>query len=104
MIDEQCSIPVFEGLLSEPHNSTVLQLLFHMAHWHGLTKLHMYSDITLAILNKEITVAGRQLRTFNATTCPQYKMKELKQEAEVRQRLQAKEQQGGQCSSSPASA
>jgi hypothetical protein len=61
----------------------------------------MHSDITLAILDKETTVVGRQLRTFNAMTCPQYKTKELKREAEARQRLQAKEQQGGQHSSSP---
>ena len=62
----------------------------------------MHSDITLAILDKETTVMGRLLRTFNTKTCPQYKTKELKREAEARQRLQAKEQQGAQSSSSSA--
>ena len=97
MMDEQCSIPVFEGLLPEPYNSSVLQLLFYLAHWHGLAKLRIHSDVTLAILDKETTVIGRLLRTFNTETCPWFKTKELRQEAAARQRLQAK-QHGGQSS------
>jgi len=91
---------VFEGLLPEPHNSAVLRLLFYLAHWHGLAKLRMHSDLTLAILDKETTVVGRLLRTFNANTCAQFKTKELRREAEARQRKSAKAAQGGQSSSS----
>ncbi|KIM83848.1 hypothetical protein PILCRDRAFT_68635, partial [Piloderma croceum F 1598] len=47
----QCAIPVFDGLLPEPHNSAVLDLLFVIAHWHGLAKLHMHHDLTLDILD-----------------------------------------------------
>lgn len=100
---EQCAIPVFEGLLPEPHNSAILQLIFYLAHWHGLAKLRMHSDVTLAILDKETTVVGRLLRNFNTNTCPQFKTKELRREAEARQRLQAKKQpKGGQSLSSSA--
>lgn len=60
----------------------------------------MHSDLTLAILDKETTVVGRLLRTFNANTCAQFKTKELRREAEARQRKSAKAAQGGQSSSS----
>ncbi|KAJ6619167.1 hypothetical protein B0H10DRAFT_1794003 [Mycena sp. CBHHK59/15] len=39
----QCAIPVFEGLLPEPHNNTVLNLLFTFAEWHVLAKLRMHT-------------------------------------------------------------
>lgn len=100
MTGKQCFIPVFEGLLPEPHNSAILQLVFCLAHWHGLAKLRMHSDVTLAILDKETTAVGRLLRMFNANTCPQFRTKELKREAEARQRLKAKENSGGQSDSS----
>ena len=54
----------------------------------------MHSDVTLAILDKETTVTGRLLRIFSTEMCPQFKTKELRREAEARQRLQAK-QHGG---------
>jgi hypothetical protein len=91
---------VFEGLLPEPHNSTVLRLLFYVAHWHGLAKLRMHSDLTLAIFDKETTAVGGSLRTFNDNTCTQFRTKELRREADARQRKSAKAAQGGQSSSS----
>ncbi|KAG2341459.1 hypothetical protein BDR05DRAFT_949777 [Suillus weaverae] len=51
----QCSILVFEGLLPEPHNKIIIDLLFVMAHWHGLAKLCMHSDLTLDILDQQTT-------------------------------------------------
>ncbi|KAG1842081.1 hypothetical protein F4604DRAFT_1939089 [Suillus subluteus] len=35
----QCAMPVFDGLLPEPFNSTVLNLLFELATWHAFRKL-----------------------------------------------------------------
>ncbi|KIK21724.1 hypothetical protein PISMIDRAFT_77613, partial [Pisolithus microcarpus 441] len=32
----QCAIPIFTGLLPEPHNGQIIKLLFVLAHWHGL--------------------------------------------------------------------
>lgn len=47
----QCSIPVFEGLLPEPHNSVIMVLLFTCCNWHGLAKLRMHTDLTLGIFD-----------------------------------------------------
>ncbi|KIK19797.1 hypothetical protein PISMIDRAFT_106967, partial [Pisolithus microcarpus 441] len=47
----QCAFPVFEGLLPEPHNSSVLELLCTLCHWHGFAKLHMHTDETLRVMD-----------------------------------------------------
>jgi hypothetical protein len=86
----QTAIPVFEELFPNPHNSKILELLFHFAHWHGLAKLRMHSDITLDVLDKQTTILGRLLRTFQSKTCAQYDTRELPREAKARQRRQAK--------------
>ncbi|KAG1835091.1 hypothetical protein EV424DRAFT_1309316, partial [Suillus variegatus] len=80
----QCSIPVFNGLLPEPHNSSVLQLLFTMAHWHGLAKLRMHSDWTLEIMDQVTSTVSQQFRDFKATVCLAYAMHELCQEVKAR--------------------
>jgi hypothetical protein len=86
---QQCAIPVFEGLLPEPHNTTVLRLLFTFAHWHGLAKLRLHTDATLAILDDETTKLGQQLRAFQTQTSTAFATSELKREADARQRRQA---------------
>ncbi|KAG1856158.1 hypothetical protein F4604DRAFT_1932022 [Suillus subluteus] len=37
-----------------------------MAHWHGLAKLHMHSDLTLDIMDGVMSALGQQLREFKA--------------------------------------
>ncbi|KAG1821944.1 uncharacterized protein BJ212DRAFT_1445347 [Suillus subaureus] len=94
----QCSFPVFNCLLPEPHNGTVLQLLFTMAHWHRLAKLHMHSDLTLEIMDQVTTVVSKQFCHFKATVCSAYVTHKLHQEAEAHTRHHAKQaakQQGG---------
>lgn len=83
----QCSIPVFEGLLPEPHNSNVLSVLFILAHWHALAKLRQHTDLSLAILDAVTSQLGESLRNFQATTCAAYDTRELirKKSARVRQ-------------------
>ena len=52
----QCSIPAFEGILDEPHNSRLMKLLYRTTEWHVFAKLRMHSDSTLAhleLLTKE---------------------------------------------------
>lgn len=85
----QCSIPVFEGLLPEPHNTNILKLLFHFGHWHGLAKLRLHSDKTLEVLDNLTSTLGQDLRTFKATTCAAFQTKELQKEANARNRRQA---------------
>ena len=90
-ITKQCAIPVFQGLLPEPHNTKVLQLLFTFAHWHGLAKLRLHTDATLQILDVTTTDLGNQLRAFQSDTCASFETLELKREAEARQRRQTRE-------------
>jgi hypothetical protein len=87
----KCSIPVFDGLLPDDHNKIVIDLLFIMAHWHGLAKLRMHSDLTLDILDRQTTQLGEQLRRFKAKVCTVYSTQELNRELDARSRRQAKE-------------
>jgi hypothetical protein len=91
-------MPVFEGLLPEPHNTAVLSLLYLLCHWHGLAKLRMHTEETLSIMDKVTQNVGDAIRTFVASTCPEYDTKELKCEALGRQRREARarsRQEGG---------
>jgi hypothetical protein len=91
---------VFDGLLPEPHNSAVLDLLFVMAHWHGLAKLRMHHDVTLDIMESLTVSLGKLLRSFRDVTCPAFKTKELRREAEARARRELrKERTSHQCPS-----
>lgn len=89
----QCAIPVFEGLLPEPHNKVVLDLLFLMAHWHGLAKLRLHTDYTLAHLGTVTTELGEQLRIFKRKTCSAYKTGELPRETAARKRRKNRKSQ-----------
>jgi hypothetical protein len=86
MRSSKCAIPVFEGLLPEPHNSTVLRLLFICAHWHGLAKLRMHTDQTLNILEDVTIELGAELRVFNKKTCNSFDTQELPRETAARKR------------------
>ena len=57
----QCSIPAFEGLLSEPFNGMLLRLLYKAAEWHALAKLRLHTDSTLNRLEavaKELDISA----------------------------------------------
>ncbi|KAH7917705.1 hypothetical protein BV22DRAFT_1025919 [Leucogyrophana mollusca] len=82
----QCAIPVFDSLLPEPHNSSILRLLFLLAHWHGLAKLRMHTDSSLCIMDHLTTAVGDGLRAFQLDTCSAFQTKELEREAEARKR------------------
>ena len=75
-----------EGLLPEPHNSSILRLLFIFAHWHGLAKLRMHTDQTLTILDHETVRLGAKIRAFTDMTCPSFDTKELPREVASRVR------------------
>ena len=82
----QCAIPVFDGLLLEPHNQRILDLLFVAAHWHSLAKLRMHTDPSLEILDNITVSLGEQLQLFQQKTCSVFPTRELRREAETRQR------------------
>jgi hypothetical protein len=72
----QCAIPAFDDLLPEPHNNTILRLLFTCGHWHGLAKLCMHTDNSLKILDELTHDIGTEFRTFMTKTCPAFNTKE----------------------------
>ncbi|KJA12873.1 hypothetical protein HYPSUDRAFT_1084937, partial [Hypholoma sublateritium FD-334 SS-4] len=80
----KCSIPVFEGLLPEPHNTHVLNVLFALAHWHALAKLRQHTDQSLIILESATVKLGELLRIFQAKTCAAYHTRELPRETAAR--------------------
>ncbi|KAG6912539.1 hypothetical protein DXG01_013935, partial [Tephrocybe rancida] len=85
-----CAIPAFDGLLPEPHNSNILDLLFVCATWHGLAKLRMHNDLTLLELDEATKALGIGMRKFVATTCTSFQTRELPREAEARARRTTK--------------
>ncbi|KAG5652335.1 hypothetical protein H0H81_005403 [Sphagnurus paluster] len=59
----QCAIPVFDGLLNGDDNNTVVSLLFTLAEWHALGKLHLHTETSLLWLDQsglEISNLERQ--------------------------------------------
>jgi hypothetical protein len=98
----QCAIPVFDGLFPEPHNRAVLNLLFTCAHWHGLAKLRMHTDLTLNILDEATIQLGAEFRAFVGKTCPAFDTRELRRETAARQRRRQKKATEGQNSTADA--
>jgi hypothetical protein len=86
----KCAIPVFDGLLPEPHNHAIKELLFVTAHWHAMAKLRMHNDITLDVMEAVTISLGKKLRAFSLTTCSAFVTKELRREYNGRIRREAR--------------
>ncbi|KAJ3562565.1 hypothetical protein NP233_g9492 [Leucocoprinus birnbaumii] len=86
----QCSIPAFELLLPEPHNSMVLDLLFTLGTWHALAKLRLHTETTLRLLKATTSQLGYCLRKFQATTCSYYHVEDLPSNETARGPINAK--------------
>lgn len=82
----QCLIPVFSGLLPEPFNSDILDLLFTLCSWHFLGKLRLHTDTTLSYFETYTTELGERFRHFATVTCPKFKTIETTKEAAARKR------------------
>jgi hypothetical protein len=67
-----------------------MRLLFVCAHWHGLVKLRMHTDITLDIADEATTTLGASFRDFQAKVCSAYITRELRREEGARKRRQSK--------------
>lgn len=81
---------MFEGLLPAEHNENLLNLLFHLGHWHALAKLKLHTETTLGVMD-EVTIAlGQSLCEFQEKTCSAYDTRELWREADARKKRQAK--------------
>ncbi|TDL17170.1 hypothetical protein BD410DRAFT_886035 [Rickenella mellea] len=82
----QCSMPAFEGLLPEPHNAVVMDLLFYLQTWHGLAKLRVHTEDSLTCLEEATRGLGAQIRRFKKVTCDVYDTHELPAETAARGR------------------
>lgn len=85
----QCAIPVFEGLLPEPHNEVVLELLFELSTWHGFAKMRLHTESTVQALENSTRRLGLILRRFESETCSAFKTRELPSEEAARGRRKA---------------
>ncbi|THH23278.1 hypothetical protein EUX98_g7896 [Antrodiella citrinella] len=86
----QCIIPVFDGLLPEPHNSIVMDMLFELANWHALAKLRLHTEETLTLLENSTQTLSAAVRKFQQTTCRHYDTRELPKEQAARGRRTAR--------------
>ncbi|KAJ7119213.1 hypothetical protein C8R43DRAFT_826885, partial [Mycena crocata] len=86
----QCCIPVLEGLFPEPHNTTILTLIYVFATWHAYAKLRMHSSPTVQSFRVVTTELGAKARHFLRTTCSIYVAHELPHEEARRARREAK--------------
>lgn len=85
----QCAIPAFDGLLPEPHNKAVLDMLFELATWHACAKLRLHTETTVSFLEKRTRTTGDAIRHFQKKVCPQFATKELPRETQQRHRRAA---------------
>jgi hypothetical protein len=83
------SIPVFEDLLPEPHNTLILDLLFVLCTWHACAKLRIHTTTTLRYLKETIRSLGFILRKFATKTCSAFDTHELPREVNARTRRKA---------------
>ncbi|KLO04861.1 hypothetical protein SCHPADRAFT_840114 [Schizopora paradoxa] len=81
-----CIIPCFEGLLDEPDNSIILNMLYTMCQFHSIAKLQMHTEETVGRLRKVITTLGNDLRTFQLEVCVKYETFETSSEVQARGR------------------
>ncbi|KAM5535815.1 hypothetical protein V8D89_010538 [Ganoderma adspersum] len=86
----QTIMPAFEGLLPLHDDQTVADLLFELANWHALAKLCLHTNVTLDIFHAATQTMYEAVHTFEVTTCANYTMFELPNEAQVQARCQMK--------------
>jgi hypothetical protein len=72
-----------------------MELLFTMAHWHGLAKLRMHNDLTLDLMDGLTASLGFKLRKFSQKTCPAFATRELRREYHARLRREYKKAASG---------
>ena len=89
-------MPIFEGLLPEPHNTHLMKLLHQMAEWHSFAKLHLHTESTLSYLEALTRELGQWMQQFHDETCSHFETRELPRETEARKRQQQTNAKGKQ--------
>jgi hypothetical protein len=85
-------IPTFDSLLKDTHNAMVLTLLYCLAEWHTLAKLHMHTENTLTYLEELTTRIGKKLHNFQDQSLQSFKCQELPKETAAQQQQQERVQ------------
>jgi hypothetical protein len=86
-------MPVFDGLFPEKAQSTIMNLLFILAHWHSLAKLSMHTTSTLKHLSQFTQILGATIKKFANDICPSFKTSEMASERDKRVRHATKKGQ-----------
>jgi hypothetical protein len=68
----------------------VLKLLYLLCQWHGFAKLRIHTDDTLEVMDNVTQSLGATIHVFKVDTCPNFHTKELKREAQGRQRCETR--------------
>ncbi len=63
-----------------------MKLLYRTAEWHGLAKLRMHTDSTLALLESLTAEFGLLMQNFQELTCSHFATTELPRETTARNR------------------
>jgi len=74
---------MFEGLLEEPYNATLMKLLYRTAEWHAFTKMRLHTDSTLKHLEDLPTELGKLMQSFEESTKSKFWTVELPCETEA---------------------
>ena len=82
----QCAIPIFDGLLPEPYNTIIINLLFELATWHAFGKLQMHTKTMLYHFNNCTTCLGQDIRRFSHDCCTKFNTYDLPREMAARAR------------------
>ncbi|KAJ3710934.1 hypothetical protein C8R42DRAFT_648374, partial [Lentinula raphanica] len=97
---DQCSIPVFDGLLKESaDNDLLIKLLYRTAEWHALAKLRLHTDRTLEYLEMRTQEFGKLMREFRDVS-KKFKTKETERERSARYRRTTEQAKKSQASAS----
>ncbi|KAI0028967.1 hypothetical protein K488DRAFT_7820, partial [Vararia minispora EC-137] len=99
----QCCIPCFEGLLPEPHDQFVSDLLYLSAYWHSLAKLRAQTDTSLTVLDNVTVHLANALRHFADVTCAAFDTVETDGEYQVRCRAENRRRAKSGTSQGPSS-
>ena len=85
----KCAMPCFEGLFPHLCEKTILDLLFMLATWHALAKLHLHTTSSLSFFKQCTKLLGQVIRKFRDHVCPRYKTHDTPREAAAKLRRAA---------------
>jgi hypothetical protein len=99
LMPAQCVIPIFDGLLPNPFNSIILDLLFELATWHAFGRLWVHTETTLFHFENSTICMGQMFRKFSRDCCAKFMTYDLPHETAACVRWRARGAQTGKTQS-----